>query len=464
MKKNSAKIVKKVKDFILENNLIEKNDKVMIALSGGSDSVCLFHILNTLKNDMEFSLYAFHLNHNIRKEAKRDEAFVLDLCKIYNVPLFLESEDMLELHENSSLGLEEISRKKRYELIYKIMRENDINETATAHHLLDHSESIILNMIRGSGIRGLKGISVSNNNIIRPILNLTKEEILCYIEENDLKYVTDVTNFDTDYSRNNIRHNILPHLEEINNNVYNHFFELSSIAGEIDDLLNELASKIDIINEDDKVYIELKDYYSLHTAVKKQILFNMLNKFGIKKDINSKAINNIVDLIEKNNTSFEINLINNIVAKRRYDKLYFEYLSKDRRECINLEVGNKNRFEIKYNDIIIKLEKKDILDKNSEDKYVDYDKIRGKLFLRTRKDGDKFSPFGLDGSKKLKKYFIDKKIPKEDRDYIPLLTDEENIVAVIGYDINNKYRIDENTKNILSINYETMRGKHERRH
>ena len=95
---------------------------------------------------------------------------------------------------------------------------------------------------------------------------------------------------------------------------------------------------------------------------------------------------------------------------------------------------------------------------------MDYDKIRGKLFLRTRKDGDKFSPFGLNGSKKLKKYFIDKKIPKEDRDFIPLLVDEENIVAVIGYDINNKYRIDENTKNILSINYKTMRGKHERRH
>ena len=464
MRKNSAKIVKKIKDFILENNLIEKNDKVMIALSGGSDSVCLFHILNTLKKDMGFSLYAFHLNHNIRNEAKRDEDFVLDLCKMHEVPLFLESEDMLELHEDSGMGLEEISRKKRYELIYKIMKENNINKTATAHHLLDHSESIILNMVRGSGIRGLKGISVSNNNIIRPILNLTKEEILCYIEENDLKYVTDVTNFDTDYSRNNIRHNILPHLEEINNNVYNHFFELSSIAGEIDDLLNELASKIVIIKEDDKVYIELKDYYSLHTAVKKQILFNMLNKLGIKKDINSKAINNIVDLIEKNNTSFEISLINNIVAKRRYDKLYFEYLSKDNRESIRLEVDNKNKFEVKYNDIFIKLEKKDILDKNSEDKYVDYDKIRGKLFLRTRQDGDKFSPFGLDGSKNLKEYIIDKKIPKEDRDFIPLLSDEENIIAVIGYDINNKYRIDENTKNILSINYKTMRGKHERRH
>ena len=464
MRKNSAKIVKKVKDFILKNNLIKNKDKVMIALSGGSDSVCLFHILNSLKNDMGFSLYAFHLNHNIRKEAKRDEKFVLDLCKIYDVPLFLESEDMPALHEDSSLGLEEISRKKRYELIYKIMKENHIDKTATAHHLLDHSESMILNMTRGSGIRGLRGISVKNDNIIRPILNLTKEEILCYIEENELEYVTDITNFDTDYSRNNIRHNILPHLEEINDNVYNHFFELSSVAEEVDDLLNELASKVDIIKEDRKVYISLKDYYSLHVAVKKQILFNMLNQLGIKKDINSKAINNIVDLIEKNNTSFEINLINNIVAKRRYDKLYFEYLSKDKRESIYLEVDNKNKFEIKYNDIIIKLEKKDILDKNSEDKYVDYDKIRGKLFLRTRKDGDKFSPFGLNGSKKLKKYFIDKKIPKEDRDFIPLLVDEENIIAVIGYDINNKYRINENTKNILSINYKTMRGKHERRH
>lgn len=453
----TKQIEEKVKKFIINNDLIKKDERIMIALSGGSDSVCLFHILNKLKMSIGFELFAFHLNHNIRQEAKHDELFVKKLCEEYGIKLFLESIDIPKIRTKENLGLEELSRKIRYDLINKISTENNIDKTATAHHLLDHSESIILNMVRGSGIRGLRGIGIKNGNIIRPMLVLSKDEILDYIKENNLEYVTDKTNFDTDYSRNNIRHNVLPHLKEVNNNAFMHFFELSMVAEEIEDLLNELSKKVKFYHEKNGVYIFINDFIDLNKAVKKQVLFNMLRSIKVTKDISSKHVNKIIDLISKNKTTFDLNISNDIIVKRRYDKLYFEYNNQKRKEEIYINVENKDYFDININEYQIKLKKIKILEKNNEDKYVDYDKIENNLFIRNRKEGDVFSPFGLKGSKKLKKYFIDKKIPKEKRDSIPLLVDGENIVAVIGYDISEKYKTDKNTKNILNIHYNIER-------
>lgn len=458
----SKRIENKVKQFIIDNNLIKKNERVMIALSGGSDSVCLFHILNKLKLSLSFELFAFHLNHNIRKEAKDDEMFVRKLCDNYGVTLFLKSVDIPSIQKEENLGLEELSRNIRYNLINEISRENKIDKTATAHHLLDHSESIILNMVRGSGIRGLRGIGVKNGNIIRPMLILSKDEILSYIEENNLKYVTDKTNFDTDYSRNNIRHNVLPHLKEINNKAFMHFFELSLVCEEIEDLLNELSSNVDIYHEKNLVYVYVNEFKKLNRAVKKQVLFNMLRSIKVTKDISSKHVNKIIELIQKNKTTFDLNISNDIVVKRRYEKLYFEYKIKENNiqnedKKINIKVDNLDNFKAQINNYKINLKKIKFLEKNTEDKYVDYDKIKNNLIIRTRKEGDVFYPFGLEGSKKLKKYFIDKKIPREKRDQIPLLVDGENIVAVIGYEISDKYKTDKNTKNILNIHYNIER-------
>lgn len=455
MENRSDYIRNKVKKFILDNELIEKNDKVLIALSGGSDSVCLFHILNKLKEELDFELFAFHLNHHIRQEAVNDEIFVKEICSLYNVKLFSEYVDIPSLKEDTDLGIEELSRIKRYELIDNIMKENGIDKTATAHHLLDHCESIILNLVRGSGIKGLRGIGVRYKNVIRPMLTLTKSEIMDYIKCNNLRYVTDITNFNTDYSRNNIRHNILPHLEEINTKAYSHFYDISLVAKEVDDLLCSLSSKVEIFKSEDDIYITLNEFKSLHIAVKKQVLFNMFEKMNIKKDISGKHINKIIDLIDKNNTSFDVNLVGGIVARRRYDKLYFSYKEKYNKEKkdIYFPVENNESFEFNNDKYIIKLEKRNYSDKNSDDKYIDYDKIVGSLSIRSRQSGDVFSPLGLKGSKSIKKYFIDKKIPKEKRDEILLLTDEENIIAVLGYDISDKYKANMDTKKILNIHY-----------
>ncbi len=240
--KNRKAIFDRVLAFCGRENLFSHKDRVLVSLSGGKDSVTLLHILIKMREIYDLSLSAFHLHHGIRdKDADRDEEFCRNLCNAYNIPLHVMHADVPALAKKWECGLEEAGRKERYRLLFAIADQNDCTKIATAHTASDQSETLLMHLIRGAGIRGLAGIRPQNDRLIRPLLCLTSEEILCYTRENNLLFCEDQTNQDTAYFRNYVRHRLLPAIKEKNPAADLSFSHFAEIAAENDAYFSALA-------------------------------------------------------------------------------------------------------------------------------------------------------------------------------------------------------------------------------
>lgn len=451
-------LVKKVKENIIKNKLISKNDKILLMISGGGDSVGLFYVLNELKEEMEFEISLLHLNHKIREQADKDAMLVKNIAKKENVKLFYFEEDITKKAREEKLTLEEAGREVRYNFAFNVLEKEHFDKIATAHHITDNAESILLNLIRGSGIKGTCSIENKNEKIIRPFINIEKEEILSFLDKRNIEYATDLTNFDTNYTRNFIRCEILPKLNEVNNQASKHLLNFSRTQSMVYELIKSLANEVSLKINNNEISAKISQIEDKKDIVKIQIIFNMMEKAGIKKDINYNQIENILNLLEIK-TTFDINLPDGYVIKRRYDLLSVSKIKKDENEVFLYTVDIKNLKEneefIIENELFIlkflKINKNNF--KKCNVKYVDCGKIQGNIIIRNRLTGDKFSPFGLKGEKTIKKYFIDKKIPKEKRNKIPLVLSGKDIVYVGGEEISEKYKADESTKQILLINF-----------
>ncbi len=353
--------------------------KILIAFSGGPDSVYLYHYLK--KQNHEIGIC--YINHNVRKDVENDINFVIDFARKENIFYSIEN---LKLEKFS----EDKAREKRYEILEKVRKENSFEYIATGHNKNDNVETIIFRMIRGTSLEGLKGIPKKRENIIRPILNYTKEEILEYLEKENIKYLIDYTNFENDYSRNKIRNQILPIMKEINTNY-----------------LSNISRLIDLVNEDENkeskeyIYLELKKYDINVSSNKIQEILNIKDKNGLSIDLNEKyvwyssydfyGVLNRDDL-KSNEFSYEIN--------------------------IN-ETKNINGYEISlfdYENIKKYLEKKEYKIYN-----VGSNK---KIFVTNRKNGDMLD------SKKVKSILINLKIDRLIRDILPIIRTNDEVISI----------------------------------
>ena len=235
----------KIKRHIDEHHLLQKGDKVLIALSGGADSVVLLHVLNSLKEELDITLYAAHFNHGIRgEEADRDERFCKALCEKTDVCFFSFQADVPSIAKRYGESVELCGRKMRYDYLQWVCDDKlGTAKIATAHHSDDNAETVLWNLTRGAGLAGLAGIPVKRDNIIRPLLCCTRAEIEAYCAENDLAYVTDSTNLSDDYTRNKLRHRIMPVLRELNPSVGESIGRTSSILREADEYLTQISEK-----------------------------------------------------------------------------------------------------------------------------------------------------------------------------------------------------------------------------
>lgn len=455
---------KKVMSYIKDNNLIKSGDKVLVALSGGPDSVCLLNILYNLKDELNIEIGAAHLNHLLRDEdAFKDEEYVKTLCKSLNIDYFVKRVDINRYSKYKRVSSEMAGREARYNFFDDILKNEGYTKIATAHNANDQAETILFRLMRGSGIEGLCGIKKSRDKVIRPILCLSRKEVEEYIDKNNLKPRIDKTNFEKIYNRNKIRLDIIPYIKEnFNEDIIQTLNRMSVLLQKDNEFIENSARSlyekycIETLN----YFIIKKDMFRKEDAIVTRVIRYALTNFSkTHYDFEMKHIYEICHLA-KNSSGKSIDLPNKIYAENIYGDIYIKerininnidstqeiLLKKDNVDGKGILFNNRNiEFKLLKNDANLNLNQSSLI------KYFDFDKISNVISLRNRKNGDKMVPFGMKGSKKIKDLFIDMKIPKEERDCIPLLCFDGNISWIVGMRISEEYKVTNKTKNILKV-------------
>lgn len=473
MTDNISCVLNTVRDTINRNNMIAENQKVLVALSGGADSVCLLHVLYSLRNELGIEIFAAHLNHLIRgDEAERDENFVKELCEGLGVKVFFRHSEVQRLAAENKLTVEEMGRKERYRFFSDICKEHNIDKIATAHNRNDLAETVLMRIIRGTGLDGLVGIKyVREDNVIRPILDVSRSDIEKYCEENGLEFCTDSTNSDNDYTRNKIRNELIPYLKDnFNPKILDSLANLSANVSQDAEFINEYAKRLyERINNP----LPSHKPYALHIEsmrfVDRSILTRLIRHtvkkcFGYEVNLEKKHIDDIIAAFEKE-TGFGIDLPEGIRCEVQYGWLVFK--SKDEIETVKKFFGEDFYAEVDLDKVyeIDGLNKK-ITFKIKENPFklksgeiaLNLSMLEGKkLYVRNRRNGDKIVRFKDGRTKKIKNVFIDMKIPREGRDSIPLICADDEIAGILGVTASEKYKFSgfsDNNKKALVISCE----------
>ncbi len=297
----------KVLETINKYHLIEENDHIVLGVSGGPDSTCLFHIFLELQKQIKFTFVVCHINHKIREEADEDEQYVENMCKIHNIPFFVKREQIIDIAKKQKIGTEEMGRKVRYEFFYEILKQEKANKIATAHTKNDLAETVIMNLLRGTGLSGLKGIEPKRENkYIRPLIECEKQEIDEYCKEKRLEPKIDKTNFENLYTRNKIRNKLIPYIkEEFNPNIIESLARMAEIISNEDKYIENITQKyyneLFIDSSEAEIILDLKKFNNLDLVIKNRIvLYTITTLFKSSAGIEKKHIEDIIKLCANN--------------------------------------------------------------------------------------------------------------------------------------------------------------------
>ena len=474
-------IVEQVQNVLYQCNLFSNfNQNLVVAVSGGPDSICLLDALVKISANIPFNIHVIHINHKIRKyESDMDEKYVEDYCKKSNIIFHSESVDIPKFAKKLKQSIETTARNIRYEKLFQYCKKINSNFLLTAHNANDSVETVMMNFIRGSGLRGLKGIvlerEVDGIKLIRPLINIQRKDIESYLNQNGIKPRIDSSNDDIQYTRNNIRKNTLPILEKLNPGLQENLLQLSKISLEIDDYFQEKITfhlkKLIISTNLDKseyksIVIDRNYFNKLEKIIQSYLIdkiFNMVTTSSTNH-LNYQLIQNAIHLIN-NQSSRKLNLPQNIILEVDYKSISFYEDNKDTiyPDINPLEIrldGSITKFDnwelrtekIENIDSGKKLEQIiNIAKEKNYEGYFDYDSIGCSLFIRYRNIGDKFAPIGLSGHQSLKKFMSNRHIPISQRDTIPIITNGSKILWVIPYQTSQFARITNETTTILKI-------------
>ena len=401
---------------ILKQNSIPKTDYIVVGCSGGPDSMCLLHVLFT----NGYQVICAHVNHNIRKESLEEYKYVENYCVKNNIPF-----EGLTLEKGNKN--EKYYRKKRYDFYKSVATKYHTKYIATAHHGDDLIETILMRITRGSNLKGYAGFSTrydeNGYTFIKPLIKLTKEEIIQYNEHNQIKYYIDKTNAEDKYTRNRYRHYVLPFLKKEDKNVHLKYIKFSEEIKMIEDYIENTVN--DIIKENyQNNTLELNKFLKLDKYLQRRELQSILSKlYGDNIDrINDKHIMQILSQIDKN-SNFKINLPCNFIVTKEYNKLRFSNQKSIKR--YNNRLMQINELPNGYDINIIR----ESSDKSNYTTRLDLSNLKEPLYIRTRKDGDRMSIKNMEGTKKIKDIFIDKKVAPSLREEWPIIVDSNNIIV-----------------------------------
>ena len=444
--------MKKIEDKILsvieKHRMLSCGDTVVVAVSGGADSMCLLHFFNKISSKMQLNIICAHVNHSIRgAEADSDEEFVRWFCEENKINAVFAHYNVPKIAKASGESEEQCGRRLRYEFFSSIA---DNAKIATAHNLNDSAETFIFNFTRGTGLKGLTGIPPVRDNIIRPLCECTREEIEQYLSDEFVSFVTDSTNLSDEYTRNKIRHNILPVLNEINPGFFSVFSKCVSVLSDSERYIEEKTAEA-FIKTKKNIQFSIDDILLLDKVIRDRLLIKIAEFFGAS-EVSFRHIEIISSFLSTGGAlmlSENVTIVSDgkflykadeklpeISIYEKYDKAKCEY---DFPGCtLTVETVDKNTIK-NYNSRQLCLSG-----------YADSEKIENSFF-RTRKDGDRFRYKNAEHSKSLKNLFKENNISVSDRWGIPMLADDEYIFWIDGVGVSDYAAIDENTENIVKI-------------
>lgn len=428
-------MLKKIKSAIEKYAMIKNGETVCCALSGGADSVALFIGLSELSGELGFSLTAVHINHLLRgEESFRDENFCRNLCEKMGIPLTVFQKDAAAFSHSLGTSVETGAREMRYEIFEKL----PANKICTAHNLDDNAETLIFRMARGTGLKGLTGIPPVRGKIIRPMLFCTRKEIENFLSERGQDFVTDSTNLTDDYARNKIRHRIIPAMSEICGGFPNNVTNLTLSLSEDEDFLASTA----LNHKND-------DLRTLHPAVRKRVIILHLKEQGIA--VSNRQAEAVENILEVGKITF-----GNIVLQVRDGRIYFTEKETEE-EIPSQNVEKEGMYSFSSDKIVIiskakseKMNKAQIINKNSTTDLLDYDKIRGSVVLRNRLRSDKIKTVGSKHTKELRK-LLQENLPIWERGKSAVIADENGVIWSEHFGIADRVKPDDNSENLLKI-------------
>ncbi len=436
-------MLKKVQQYIEQHSLLNPADKIIVGVSGGADSCALIHLLLSLN----YKCIIAHCNFHLRgTESMRDEEFVTQLAGKYNCVYHKIDFDTTAYAAQHNISIEMAARELRYNWFEKIRLEEKADYIAVAHHSDDVVETILMNLTRGTGINGLTGIKPKNGYIIRPLLNISRENILQYIEHHKLSFVTDSTNKDILYTRNRFRNKIIPLFEEINPSFSDNLLQtserLNDVAYIYNNYIQDIKSQI-VFEKNNTVHISIEALKKEKTI--KSILFEITKEYGFNASQCADIIGSLDDVSGKQFFSSSYRLIK--------DRSFL---------LIDKTADNNETFEIQVNESEIKnpihlqfeiLEKQNKLDIETSESvaYFDFDKITFPLTLRHWEKGDVFYPLGMKNKKKVSDFFTDQKFSISEKEKTWLLLSGSEIIWIVGKRIDNRFKITPETKIIIKI-------------
>ncbi len=441
----------RILDFIKQNKLIKQGEIIGVATSGGRDSMALLHFLNENKSVLDCQIIAINIDHCIREHSAADSAFVMDYCKENNIKAYTFKVDAVKLSREEKLSVEAGARNARYNTFEALIKKGLVDKIALAHHLYDQAETILLNLLRGCGLSGAKGMEpMRDNKYIRPMLQVPREEIMSYIDEYAIPYVEDETNQDINYSRNYIRQVIMPTIRKRFKSVDKNLVNFANICAEDDKYINSQIDMGTISKLGDVTRVPMY-YFSYQPSVVKRVLMKALSAYA-SQDIESKHIALICDFANQGKNGDSIDLPFGIKVHKEYEYLTIAPLTK--KVEAEKQLFKKGKTYIQGFGTVRVVSSKVFNDIKPHQHVIDASKLPNNAVWRFKEDEDVFTPFASSSTKKLKDYLADKKIPQRLRSNIPVLAVDNKIYIVADLEISDDLKVDDNTTNLYKINYE----------
>lgn len=457
-------MIEKVKRYMQEWHMLEKDDRVIVGVSGGADSVCLLFVLSELRKEIPFELVAVHVNHGLRGiEADKDEEYVKKICESLGVFVYSYHENVELIAKKRKQSTEEAGREVRRACFEATMKDCGANKIALAHHKNDNAETMLFHLARGTGLRGLGGMKPVQGFYIRPFLCVTRAEIESYLKEGAISYCEDATNATDVYTRNKIRNHLIPFLEkEINPAAVVHIGETMQQLQIIQDYMEKQVAEVfaQCVHEEDGNYlIWEQNFEKLHDALKSLVIKKIMFKLSkAEKDIEQIHIQDVLNLFEKQ-VGKQVDLPYQLQAKKVYDGVKVlkkeKNISEEMKYDIQISVGTQGSIfyegqNLQYR-IFEKLKENENGTQNGGKQWFDCDIIQNGLTVRTRCPGDYITIHPDGRTQKLKSFFINEKVPQEMRDHILLLADGSHILWIVGMRTNCLYQANSKTKHVLEV-------------
>jgi tRNA(Ile)-lysidine synthase len=421
------------------------NAKYLLAVSGGVDSMVMLHLFHNAQLDFGVA----HCNYSLRgEESNLDHLLVANTCKQLDIPFNYISFETQKISKEQSLGIQETARNLRYQWFQELALLHKFDFIVTAHHLDDSVETILFNLLRGTGLKGLEGIPLKNKNVIRPLLFTTKQSIVKYADNNEIRFRTDASNLKNTYARNKIRNVIIPSLTEINPLAVKHIYNTSNYISPVLDIVNEYIIQLSaslIVKNNNLTTINCgplldKSYLSFY-------LFETLHPYGY----NSHQIETIKQLLIQQKSGAQF-LSTNYTATVNRTEIIIKKNTQPHSNSIVIESTETIDFSVQDKDYsIIKSKAKTTYDFKEGTIYLDADRIVFPITVRRWQAGDSFSPLGMNGRKKISDYLVNNKISLPEKENVHVIVSNNNIIAVLDYQIDNAYRITPSTQNILQF-------------